>query len=186
MSPLPKKKHISKAEINELPMKSYDGPIHLFNTPDEADAAAGKLLTEKLLGFDTETRPAFRKGESYDPSLLQLATETDVYLFQIMAFAHFKVVGVVGWCDLYESGSELLVYIIVSKNRYLPVHEGEFDHFAHKVCVAFIFRVYCDPCVAQHCFGAGCGYHYKFIAPGYGIFYVPEMAFEILAFGLYV
>jgi ribonuclease D len=83
MTGLPEKKHITKAEINELPMKSYDGPIHLFNTPDEADAAAEKLLSETLLGFDTETRPAFRKGESYDPSLLQLATETDVYLFQI-------------------------------------------------------------------------------------------------------
>ena len=49
----------------------------------EADEAAGKLLKETVLGFDTETRPAFRKGESYDPSLLQLANETDVYLFQI-------------------------------------------------------------------------------------------------------
>lgn len=79
----PPKRHISKAEINELPMKAYDGPIHLFKTEKEADEAAGKLLSETLLGFDTETRPAFRKGESYDPSLLQLATENDVYLFQI-------------------------------------------------------------------------------------------------------
>ena len=79
----PAKNHITKAEINELPMKAYDGPIHLFNTEAEADEAAGKLLEETLLGFDTETRPAFRKGESYDPSLLQLANETDVYLFQI-------------------------------------------------------------------------------------------------------
>jgi ribonuclease D len=77
------KTHITKAEINELPMKSYDGPIHLINSASEAEAIAGELLKEKLLGFDTETRPAFRKGESYDPSLLQLATETDVYLFQI-------------------------------------------------------------------------------------------------------
>ncbi len=77
------KQHITKAEINELPMKQYDGPIHLCRTPEEAEAAAGKLLKETLLGFDTETRPAFRKGESYDPSLLQLATETEVYLFQI-------------------------------------------------------------------------------------------------------
>ncbi|VGO12911.1 hypothetical protein PDESU_01465 [Pontiella desulfatans] len=83
MNGFPEKKHISKAEINELPMKSYDGPIHLFNTEAEADAAAAKLLDETLLGFDTETRPAFRKGESYDPSLLQLATEQAVFLFQL-------------------------------------------------------------------------------------------------------
>jgi ribonuclease D len=83
MNGFPEKKHITKAEINELPMQAYEGTIHLFNTEVEADAAAAKLLKESLLGFDTETRPAFRKGESYDPSLLQLATENDVYLFQI-------------------------------------------------------------------------------------------------------
>lgn len=83
MNGFPEKKHITKAEINELPMKAYAGPIQRFNTEKEADAAAAKLLKETLLGFDTETRPAFRKGESYDPSLLQLATENEVYLFQI-------------------------------------------------------------------------------------------------------
>lgn len=76
-------RHITKAQINELPLKQYEGPIQLFNTPEDADAAAEKLLNETLLGFDTETRPAFRKGESYDPSLLQLATEKEVFLFQI-------------------------------------------------------------------------------------------------------
>jgi len=77
------KRHITKAEINELPMQQYEGPIHLCRTTEEAEGAAKKLLKETLLGFDTETRPAFRKGESYDPSLLQLATQSDVYLFQI-------------------------------------------------------------------------------------------------------
>ncbi len=77
------KKHITKAEINQLPMGRYEGPIHLVCTPDEADRAVKKLKKEKLLGFDTETRPAFRVGEKYHPSLLQLATENEVYLFQI-------------------------------------------------------------------------------------------------------
>lgn len=83
MNKFPEKLHISKAEINELPMKQYDGPILLCRTPEEAEAAAEKLLKEPLLGFDTETRPAFRKGESYDPSLLQLSNGSEVYLFQI-------------------------------------------------------------------------------------------------------
>jgi ribonuclease D len=64
-------------------MEQYVGPIHLCTTAEEAEAASELLLKERVLGFDTETRPAFRKGESYDPSLLQLATETEVYLFQI-------------------------------------------------------------------------------------------------------
>ena len=83
MSQPTKKLHITKAEINELPMRQYKGSIILCKTKEEAEVAAGKLLKESLLGFDTETRPAFRKGESYDPSLLQLATENEVYLFQL-------------------------------------------------------------------------------------------------------
>jgi ribonuclease D len=78
-----KKLHISKSEINELPMGRYEGPIRLINNPEEADRAFQALEKETLLGFDTETRPAFRKGESYHPSLLQLAAENEVYIFQL-------------------------------------------------------------------------------------------------------
>jgi ribonuclease D len=75
--------HITKDEINRLPMKQYEGPIHLIRTPDEAERAAEKLKKETLLGFDTETRPSFRVGEYYPPSLLQLATGKEVFLFQL-------------------------------------------------------------------------------------------------------
>lgn len=79
------KLHITKHEINALPMRQYEGAIRLINTPEEAEAAVTTLRKETLLGFDTETRPAFRKGESYDPSILQLATANEVFLFQITA-----------------------------------------------------------------------------------------------------
>lgn len=75
--------HISKSEINQLPMRQYEGPIHLINTPADAKLAAETLSAETLLGFDTETRAAFRAGESYDPSILQLASGKEVFLFQI-------------------------------------------------------------------------------------------------------
>jgi ribonuclease D len=87
--------HISKDEINQLPMKQYEGPIHLVRTLKEAEQAAEKLKQEPLLGFDTETRPTFRVGEYYQPSLLQLATATEVFLFQI------KLTGLTkGLCDV--------------------------------------------------------------------------------------
>ncbi len=76
-------RHITKDEINRLPMKQYEGPVHLVRTLEKAEQAAAKLKQETLLGFDTETRPSFRVGEYYQPSLLQLATEKDVFLFQI-------------------------------------------------------------------------------------------------------
>jgi len=90
--------HITKDEINRLPMKQYEGPIHLIRTPDEAEQAAEKLKQETLLGFDTETRPTFRVGEYYQPSLLQLATGSEVFIFQI------KLTGLTqGLCDVLSS-----------------------------------------------------------------------------------
>ncbi len=64
-------------------MRKYEGPIHVIQTPADAKRAAETLSAETLLGFDTETRSAFRVGESYSPSLLQLASAREVFLFQI-------------------------------------------------------------------------------------------------------
>jgi ribonuclease D len=47
------------------------------------DAAVEKLKHEAVLGFDTETRPTFKKGDYYPPALIQLGTLDCVYLFRI-------------------------------------------------------------------------------------------------------
>ena len=77
------KRKFTKAEINELPLRQYDGPIKLIDTEEEVPAAIKELSKCNLLGFDTETRPVFRKGVSYPPSLIQLATEDCVYLLHL-------------------------------------------------------------------------------------------------------
>jgi ribonuclease D len=41
------------------------------------------IRAERVLGFDTETRPAFRKGEHHLPSLVQAATARAVYVFPL-------------------------------------------------------------------------------------------------------
>lgn len=74
---------ISKAEINELPLIFWDGPIKVLNTEDEMVTAVSQLEAESHLGFDTETRPTFKKGDYYPPALIQLATQQCVYLFRI-------------------------------------------------------------------------------------------------------
>ena len=74
---------VSKNEINVLPLKTYTGSIHLINSDVKMRAAVQALSSEKVLGFDTETRPAFKKGESYAPSLIQLAASDGVYIFQL-------------------------------------------------------------------------------------------------------
>jgi ribonuclease D len=74
---------LSPDEINRLPMAAYDGTIHVVETPEQVESAVHALRHERLLGFDTETRPTFRKGEHYPPALLQLAGEHAVWLFKL-------------------------------------------------------------------------------------------------------
>jgi len=74
---------ISKEAINQFPLARWEGPVHLARTADEAAAAAVRLARAEVLGFDTETRPAFRKGQKFPPSLLQLAAADEVVLFQL-------------------------------------------------------------------------------------------------------
>ena len=45
--------------------------------------AAQDLAEERVVGFDTETRPTFKVGQKYPPALAQVATERAVYLFQL-------------------------------------------------------------------------------------------------------
>lgn len=74
---------ISREEMSELPLQRYDGPVHLLASPSDLEHALQDLRRESVIGFDTETRPAFRRGESYLPSLVQLATADAVYLVQV-------------------------------------------------------------------------------------------------------
>ncbi len=74
---------ISKEEINELPIRSFPGTIRLINTPEDLEKAIPALKRENILGFDTETKPTFRKGVMHLPSLLQLATGRTVYLIRL-------------------------------------------------------------------------------------------------------
>ncbi len=76
-------RRMSKEEINERPIRKWTGPVHLVRSREQAGDAVEHLARESLLGFDTETRPAFRKGQRYLPSLLQLAGEKEVFIFQI-------------------------------------------------------------------------------------------------------
>lgn len=74
---------VSKEEINALPVRRYEGRVVLVSNPTELDEAMADIAAERATGFDTETRPAFRPGERYLPSLVQLATANAVYLFQL-------------------------------------------------------------------------------------------------------
>lgn len=69
--------------MNALPVRRYEGDVRVVADSADASEALRSILEETVVGFDTETRPAFRAGESYPPSLAQVATARAVYLFQV-------------------------------------------------------------------------------------------------------
>ncbi len=74
----------TKADINELPLRRYEGEIMVVRTEKQRTLALKEMAEERILGFDTETRPVFRKGKKPGPpSLIQLATADCVYVIQI-------------------------------------------------------------------------------------------------------
>ncbi|MDP6684928.1 MAG: 3'-5' exonuclease [Candidatus Marinimicrobia bacterium] len=74
---------LERQEINALPLRAYGGKIFVINTMKDVKSSCHVLQKEKILGFDTETRPAFRKGEHHFPSLIQIAGEKSVFIFQL-------------------------------------------------------------------------------------------------------
>jgi ribonuclease D len=82
---------ISREDMAQLPIRRYEGEVCLVATPRDLERALTDLRQERVVGFDTETRPAFRKGESHLPCLAQAATARTVYLFQLRRQDAFPV-----------------------------------------------------------------------------------------------
>ena len=87
---MPPRVSISRNEINKLPLFKYRGPIHLIQTDSQAVVAVRELRRERVLGFDIETRPTFRKGKTNPVALLQLAGSSTVYVFQLLQLRNLK------------------------------------------------------------------------------------------------
>ncbi len=76
-------KGITREEIEQLPLITFEGRLLIIDRREDCDSIVPRLLKQPMLGFDTETRPSFRKGRKNRVSLLQLATENTVYLFRL-------------------------------------------------------------------------------------------------------
>lgn len=79
----PHRRKLSPEEINQKELITYTGPIHIIRNQEDLAPALALLQKETLLGFDTEKRPSFRKGEFHPPAVLQLAGEHTVFLFHL-------------------------------------------------------------------------------------------------------
>lgn len=77
------KTNITPDEIQQLPMQAFSGEITLINSSDKLRSVIPQLNSAAVLGFDTETRPSFKRGEFHKVALLQFAFEDKAYLIQI-------------------------------------------------------------------------------------------------------
>ena len=82
---------ISREDLANLPVRRYEGRVCVVATPADLEEARADFASERLVGLDTETRPAFRKGESHPPALAQAATARAVYLFRLRRVECFPV-----------------------------------------------------------------------------------------------
>ena len=72
-----------KATINALPLVEYPHKINVILNEYETERAVEYLLTCDILGVDTETKPAFRRGQNHKVALLQVATRDQCFLFRL-------------------------------------------------------------------------------------------------------
>ncbi len=74
---------IDKQDIMELPLVGFGGEVMVISSHSEAKKAVRQMQQEKLLGFDTESRPSFKKGQNHPVALIQLASPERAWLFRI-------------------------------------------------------------------------------------------------------
>lgn len=74
---------IDKKCIADMPVVNFDGPITVIERAEDVAGAISYLRAHDVVGFDTETKPNFRKGVTNRVSLIQLSTADRSFLFRI-------------------------------------------------------------------------------------------------------
>lgn len=89
--------NITKEEINELEVYAFNGRITVVEDESDLGQCMQEIRRYKVIGFDTESKPSFRKNSNHKVSLIQIAVPGGVYLFRINKMG-FKQ----GLIDLFE------------------------------------------------------------------------------------
>lgn len=74
---------VTDDELRKLQLLQFEGRVFLVDTIQKLKQAIGEIGRPSLLGFDTETKPSFKKGRRYKVSLLQLADSNRAWLFRL-------------------------------------------------------------------------------------------------------
>ena len=76
-------KRLDKEFINELPLIRFRGAIKVAEDSKSFNRYALQLKKQRVLGFDVECKPNFKRGPNNPPALIQLATADQAFLFRL-------------------------------------------------------------------------------------------------------
>ena len=74
---------ITKLQIAELPIEKFEGEIIVVDKLSQVQSSIDFLKEHAIIGFDTETKPSFKRGQTHKVALMQLSTEDVCYLFRL-------------------------------------------------------------------------------------------------------
>jgi len=76
---------ITPEEIEQLELAAFPGKIYVISRPGrDLSHAIRHLSAQRIIGFDTETKPVFQAHQPrHHTALLQLASETEAFLFRL-------------------------------------------------------------------------------------------------------
>jgi len=81
---------ISKEEVAALELIQYEGPIYLIDSMEAFEQEIEQIAVEPVLGFDTETKPSFKKGKVYPTSLIQISSPEKAWIIRVSRIGYPK------------------------------------------------------------------------------------------------
>lgn len=114
---------ISKEELEELPLHSFEGEIVIVDSKDKLREAVSYLSQFPFIGFDTETKPSFKKGEINHVALLQLSTEERAFLFRLnRQDLSRKIISILSNPSILKAGIAIRddVKVLQAKKKFAP------------------------------------------------------------------
>lgn len=74
---------INSEQISNLPKMHFEGKIAVAQTPQQVDLYLREIVHSPIAGFDTETKPSFKRGINHQVALLQLAVPNFALLIRV-------------------------------------------------------------------------------------------------------
>ena len=75
--------YVAKEDVKNFPLIKFSGNVHVIDNNKDILSCYKVLSQADVIGFDTETKPSFKKGVFHPTSLIQLSYKNDIFLFRL-------------------------------------------------------------------------------------------------------